>query len=50
VQAWGSHVSRGDVVVCLHGYPSHSGEHEYARAPLVSAGYRVVAIDMPGFG
>lgn len=40
----------GPVVVCLHGYPSCRDTWDFAVEPLVGAGYRVIAIDMPGFG
>ena len=49
-QAYGDHVTRGQLTILLHGYPSSSAEFEYMLAPLAAAGLRVLALDMPGFG
>ena len=50
VQAHGTCVTTGDVVLALHGYPSSSAGFSDVIEPLVTAGYRVLAVDMPGFG
>lgn len=45
-----SHAGRGPVVLLLHGFPelAYSWRHQFA--PLVAAGYTVVAPDQRGFG
>lgn len=43
---WGE----GPVVILNHGWSGHAGQMTPLVAPLLSAGYKVVAIDMPGHG
>lgn len=40
----------GDTVLLLHGEPSWSFLYRHMISPLVSAGYRVIAPDLVGFG
>lgn len=49
-QAYGKCVGVGPLAIFLHGYPSSSSEWSFVAGPLVSAGYRVLLLDMPGFG
>jgi pimeloyl-ACP methyl ester carboxylesterase len=39
-----------DVVLCLHGWPQHWYEWRDLMPRLAAAGYRVIAIDLRGFG
>jgi haloalkane dehalogenase len=41
---------RGEIVLCLHGQPTWSYLYRKMIPPLVSAGHRVVAPDLIGFG
>ncbi|RYE82423.1 MAG: alpha/beta fold hydrolase, partial [Hyphomicrobiales bacterium] len=43
---WGT----GTPIVLIHGWPVTSAMWEYQAAPLVEAGFRVVAYDRRGFG
>src|SRR5215212_2712831 len=40
----------GDPVVCFHGEPTWAYLYRKVAAPLIEAGHRFVAVDMPGFG
>ncbi|GAB4322553.1 MAG: haloalkane dehalogenase [Dehalococcoidia bacterium] len=40
----------GEIVLCLHGQPSWSYLYRKMIPPLASAGYRVIAPDLVGFG
>jgi haloalkane dehalogenase len=40
----------GSPVVCFHGEPTWAYLYRKVAAPLVAAGHRFVAVDMPGFG
>ena len=40
----------GSPVVCFHGEPTWAYLYRKVAAPLLDAGERVVAVDMPGFG
>lgn len=42
--------AEGEVVLLLHGEPSWSYLYRTMIPPLVEAGYRVIAPDLPGFG
>jgi pimeloyl-ACP methyl ester carboxylesterase len=46
VYVWGE----GPVVLLNHGWSGHAGQMTPFVAPLLSAGYKVVAVDMPGHG
>ena len=52
VQARGLRRNSGPVAVLLHGYGTGASSEgwEYMVPALVGAGYRVVAVDFPGFG
>ena len=39
-----------DVVLCLHGWPQHWYEWRHLMPALASAGHRVLAMDLRGFG
>jgi pimeloyl-ACP methyl ester carboxylesterase len=39
-----------DVVLCLHGWPQHWYEWRHLMPALATAGHRVLAIDLRGFG
>jgi alpha-beta hydrolase superfamily lysophospholipase len=45
-RAWGE----GPTVLLAHGWGGHSGQMTTFVEPLVAAGFRAVAIDMPGHG
>jgi len=40
----------GDPVVCFHGEPTWAFLYRKVARPLIDAGHRFVAVDMPGFG
>src|SRR3954452_17944650 len=40
----------GSPVVCFHGEPTWAYLYRKVARPLLDAGERVVAVDMPGFG
>lgn len=42
----------GPVVICIHGWSQRNGWHtwEPILSPLGAAGYRAIAVDMPGWG
>src|SRR3954447_4247476 len=40
----------GTPVVCFHGEPTWAYLYRKVARPLIDAGHRVVAVDMPGFG
>lgn len=40
----------GPLVLMLHGFPESSYSWRHQMEPIASAGYRAVAIDLPGFG
>jgi haloalkane dehalogenase len=40
----------GKPVVCFHGEPTWAYLYRKVAAPLLDAGHRVIAVDMPGFG
>src|SRR4051794_10938469 len=40
----------GDPVVCFHGEPTWAYLYRKLAHPLIEAGHRFVAVDMPGFG
>ncbi len=40
----------GSPVVCFHGEPTWAYLYRKVAGPLIDAGHRVVAVDMPGFG
>lgn len=40
----------GPLVLMLHGFPEFSYSWRHQMEPIASAGYRAVAIDLPGFG
>lgn len=40
----------GPLVLMLHGFPESSYSWRHQMEPLTTAGYRAVAIDLPGFG
>src|SRR5258708_22373502 len=43
-------VGAGEPVVLLHGYNHHAEAWIRNIGPLVAAGWRVIALDLPGFG
>ena len=43
-------VGEGPPVLLLHGFNHHADAWERNIAPIAAAGYRVIAIDLPGFG
>jgi 4,5:9,10-diseco-3-hydroxy-5,9,17-trioxoandrosta-1(10),2-diene-4-oate hydrolase len=43
-------VGRGEPVVLLHGYNHHAEAWIRNIGPLAAAGWRVIALDLPGFG
>jgi pimeloyl-ACP methyl ester carboxylesterase len=45
-RAWGE----GPTVLLVHGWGGHSGQMTPLVAPLVAAGFRAVAVDLPGHG
>src|SRR6185369_12093057 len=45
-RAWGE----GPAVLLAHGWGGHSGQMTAFVSPLVAAGFRAVAIDLPGHG
>jgi pimeloyl-ACP methyl ester carboxylesterase len=45
-RAWGA----GPAVLLVHGWGGHSGQMTSLVDPLVAAGYRAVALDLPGHG
>jgi haloalkane dehalogenase len=40
----------GSPVVCFHGEPTWAYLYRKVARPLIDAGHRVIAVDMPGFG
>jgi len=40
----------GPLVLFLHGFPEYSYSWRYQLGPVADAGFRAVAIDLPGFG
>jgi pimeloyl-ACP methyl ester carboxylesterase len=42
--------SGDDVVLCLHGWPQHWYEWRHLMPALAADGYRVIALDLRGFG
>ncbi len=40
----------GPLVLFLHGFPEYSYSWRYQLGPVAEAGFRAVAIDLPGFG
>lgn len=44
--SWGE----GPLVLLVHGWSGHAGQMTEFVAPLISAGYRVVALDLPAHG
>ncbi len=41
---------RGPLVLLLHGFPEYSYSWRHQLGPLAQAGFRAVAVDLPGFG
>ncbi|MFZ1731477.1 MAG: alpha/beta hydrolase [Bacteroidota bacterium] len=48
--AWYDSGGSGAVVVLVHGLASNAGFWRYNVSALVSAGFRVIAVDLPGYG
>ncbi|MGH2786508.1 MAG: alpha/beta fold hydrolase [Actinomycetota bacterium] len=40
----------GPLVLLCHGFPEHSYSWRHQLAPLAEAGFRAVAVDLPGYG
>lgn len=40
----------GDVLLIVHGFPSSSFDYRHVLPAFVDAGYRVVLLDLPGYG
>ncbi|MDT8323315.1 MAG: alpha/beta hydrolase [Bacteroidota bacterium] len=48
--AWHDSGGEGDVLLLVHGLASNAGFWRYNLPDLRAAGYRVIAVDLPGYG
>ncbi|MCB2205593.1 alpha/beta hydrolase [bacterium] len=50
VIAWHDSGGEGEVLLLVHGLASNAGFWRYNVADLTAAGFRVIAVDLPGYG